>query len=191
MWPWRDWVIQALNADMPYDQFTIEQLAGDLLPNATLSQKIATGFQRNTALNLEAGTDPNEDHYKKVVDRVNTFGAVWLGSTIGCAQCHNHKYDPVSIAEYYRLFAFFNQTPLETRRLSGTAGALRYSGTDLTIPSDSANSEKSQVLEAALQKAMAELSEHLRPQCESLTRNADSAPPPKCVRKKGIPSVSV
>lgn len=116
MWPWRDWVISALNEDKPFDQFSIEQLAGDLLPNATESQKIATAFHRNSPLNLEAGTDPNEDHYKQIVDRVNTTGTIWLGSTVGCAQCHNHKYDPISAKEYYELFAFFNNTPMESKQ---------------------------------------------------------------------------
>lgn len=116
MWPWRDWVITALNEDKPFDQFSIEQLAGDLLPNATESQKIATAFHRNSPLNLEAGTDPNEDHYKQIVDRVNTTGTIWLGSTVGCAQCHNHKYDPLSAKEYYELFAFFNNTPMESKQ---------------------------------------------------------------------------
>lgn len=116
MWPWRDWVIDALNADMPFDRFTIEQIAGDLLPDATESQVVATAFHRNAPMNLEAGTDPREDHYKRLVDRVNTTGTIWLGSTIGCAQCHNHKYDPVSSTEYYELFAFFNTTPMESKQ---------------------------------------------------------------------------
>lgn len=116
MWPWRDWVIRALNNDMPFDRFSIEQLAGDLLPDATESQKIATAFHRNSPLNLEAGTDPDEDHYKQIVDRVNTTGTIWLGSTVGCAQCHNHKYDPISAKEYYELFAFFNSTPMESKQ---------------------------------------------------------------------------
>lgn len=116
MWPWRDWVIEAMNTDMPFDQFSIEQLAGDLLPNATESQKIATAFHRNSPLNLEAGTDPAEDHYKQIVDRVNTTGTIWLGSSLACAQCHNHKYDPISAKEYYELFAFFNNTPMESKQ---------------------------------------------------------------------------
>ncbi len=116
LWPWRDWVIAALNADMPYDRFTIEQLAGDLLPGATESQRIATGFHCNTPLNLEAGTDPEEDQYKRVVDRVNTTGTIWLGTTVGCAQCHNHKYDPISAREYYELSAFFNNAPPESKQ---------------------------------------------------------------------------
>jgi hypothetical protein len=135
MWPWRDWVIRALNADMPFNQFTIEQLAGDLLPHARLEQKIATGFQRNTPLNLEAGTDPQEDRYKQIVDRVNTLGSVWLGSTLGCAQCHNHKYDPISAKEYYQLFAAFNQTPIESTQYGEAMGmsSLKHIGPEVAI----------------------------------------------------------
>ncbi len=105
---YRDWVIAALNADMPFDQFTVEQLAGDLLPNATTEQKIATGLHRNTLHNTEGGIDPEEDRVKKTVDRTNTLGAVWLGLTLGCAQCHSHKYDPISQREYFSLYALFN-----------------------------------------------------------------------------------
>jgi hypothetical protein len=108
MWPYRDWVIRALNNDMPFDQFTIEQLAGDLLPSPTRDQLIATGFHRNTLINEEGGTDPEQFRVEAVIDRVNTTGTVWLGLTIGCAQCHTHKFDPISQHEYYRLFAFFN-----------------------------------------------------------------------------------
>jgi mono/diheme cytochrome c family protein len=108
IWPYRDWVIKALNADMPFDQFTIEQLAGDLLPNATTDQKVATGFHRNTQINEEGGIDPEQFRVEAVVDRVNTTGAVWLGLTVGCAQCHGHKYDPITQRDYYQLFAFFN-----------------------------------------------------------------------------------
>ena len=107
-WRWRDWVIEAINADMSFDQFTVEQLAGDLLPDATTEQNVATGFHRNTLRNAEGGVDREEYRVRAVVDRVNTTGTVWLGLTVGCAQCHDHKYDPVSQREYYRLFAFFN-----------------------------------------------------------------------------------
>src|SRR5579871_477495 len=107
-WPYRDWVIHALNRDLPFDQFTTEQLAGDLLPNATLDQKIATGFHRNTQINEEGGVDPEQFRVEAVIDRVNTTGSVWLGLTVGCCQCHNHKFDPISQREYYQLFAFFN-----------------------------------------------------------------------------------
>lgn len=108
IWPYRDWVIDALNNDMPFDRFVVEQLAGDLMPNATLSQKIATGFHRNTMTNEEGGIDPEEFRVHAVIDRVNTTGAVLLGLTVGCAQCHDHKYDPVSQEEFYGLFAYFN-----------------------------------------------------------------------------------
>ena len=108
IWPYRDWVINALNKDMPFDQFTIEQLAGDLLPNPTLDQRIATGFHRNTMINTEGGVDAEEYRVAAVVDRVNTTATVWLGTTLACAQCHTHKYDPFTQQEYYQLFAFFN-----------------------------------------------------------------------------------
>jgi hypothetical protein len=108
IWPWRDWVIAALNADMPFDQFTIEQLAGDLLPNATPSQIIATGFHRNTMLNEEGGIDPLEYRFLAMTDRMATTGTTWLGLTIGCAQCHSHKYDPILHREYYQLMAFLD-----------------------------------------------------------------------------------
>jgi Protein of unknown function (DUF1549)/Protein of unknown function (DUF1553)/Planctomycete cytochrome C len=108
IWPYRDWVIRALNADMPFDRFTIEQIAGDLLANATTSQKVATGFHRNTMINEEGGIDIAEFRFASVVDRVATTGTVWLGLTVGCAQCHSHKYDPISQREYYGFFAFLN-----------------------------------------------------------------------------------
>jgi mono/diheme cytochrome c family protein len=108
MWPYRDWVIDAINRDMPFDTFTIQQLAGDLLPGATKPQRIATGFHRNTMINQEGGTKPEQFRNEAAVDRVNTTAAVWLGLTAGCAQCHSHKYDPLSHKEYFQLFAFFN-----------------------------------------------------------------------------------
>lgn len=110
MWPWRDWVVSALNANMPYDRFTLEQLAGDLLPQATLEQKIATGFNRNHMHNGEGGRIPEETRVENVMDRAETTATVWLGSTIGCARCHDHKFDPFTQKEYYQLFAFFNNT---------------------------------------------------------------------------------
>lgn len=105
---YRDWVVNSFNRDQPFDQFTIEQLAGDLLPNATMNQKIATGFHRMTLSNFEEGTDKLEFDCKAKVDRVATTGTTWLGLTIGCAECHSHKYDPVSQREFYQLYAFFN-----------------------------------------------------------------------------------
>ncbi len=110
MWPYRDWVIGALNADLPFDRFTIEQLAGDLLPNATQAQKVATGFHRNTMTNSEGGTDNEEFRYEALVDRVNTTFGAWMGTTMACAQCHNHKYDPFLTKEYYQTMAFLDNT---------------------------------------------------------------------------------
>ena len=110
MWPYRDWVIQALNEDKPFDRFTIEQLAGDLLPNPTKPQLVATGFHRNTVINEEGGVDPEQARVEQVMDRVSTTGAVWLGLTVGCAQCHTHKFDPITHKEYYQMLAFFNST---------------------------------------------------------------------------------
>ena len=108
MWPWRDWVLNAYKSNMPFDQFSIEQLAGDLLPNATLSQKIASGFNRNHATTDEGGVIPEEFRVEYVVDRVKTTGNVWMGLTMECAQCHDHKYDPISQEEYYQFYAFYN-----------------------------------------------------------------------------------
>ncbi len=108
IWKYRDWVIEALNRDLPFDQFTIEQLAGDLLPNATDEQRVATGFHRNTQINQEGGIDPEQFRIDSIFDRVATTGTVWLGLTIGCCQCHDHKFDPIEQKEYYRFFAFFN-----------------------------------------------------------------------------------
>lgn len=119
MWPWRDWVINAYNENKPFDQFTIEQLAGDLLPNATLDQKIATGFNRNHRYNSEAGLVPEEFLLENAVDRVDTTSTVWLGLTMGCARCHDHKYDPLSQENYYQMLAFFNNVPEAGRAVKG------------------------------------------------------------------------
>ena len=108
IWKYRDWVINALNRDLPFDQFAVEQLAGDMLPNATLDQKIATGFHRNTQINQEGGIDKEQFRIESVIDRVNTTGTAFLGLTVGCAQCHDHKFDPITQKEFYRLFAFLN-----------------------------------------------------------------------------------
>lgn len=108
IWPYRDWVVRALNEDMPYDQFTIEQLAGDMLENPTMDQLIATGFHRNTMLNEEGGIDPLEFRYHAMVDRVATTGSVWMGLTTGCAQCHTHKFDPITHTDYFSLMALLN-----------------------------------------------------------------------------------
>ncbi len=108
IWPYRDWVINALNRDLPFDQFTIEQLAGDLLPNATLEQKVATGYLRNSMLNQEGGIEPEQFRTESMIDRIDAIGRTWLGLTVNCAQCHNHKFDPIAQREYYQVWAFLN-----------------------------------------------------------------------------------
>ena len=108
IWPYRDWLIQALNRDLPFDQFTVEQLAGDLLPEATLDQRVATGFLRNSMLNQEGGIEPEQFRVEALVDRMDTLGKAFLGLTLNCCQCHDHKYDPFTQKEYYQLFAFLN-----------------------------------------------------------------------------------
>ena len=146
LWPFRDWVIQALNDNMPFDRFTIEQLAGDLLvnkpPETELSQEeiaslIATGFHRCAPTNVEAGTDQEEGRVNQIFDRVNTTATVWLGVTLECAQCHDHKHDPFTMQDYYGLFAFFNNTPRETDFLNEKAqAALRFTGPYFTLPGE-------------------------------------------------------
>ncbi len=108
IWKYRDWIVNALNRDLPYDQFVVEQLAGDLLPEPTIDQRVATGFNRNTQINQEGGIDPEQFRVEAVLDRVNTFGTAFLGLTLSCAQCHDHKFDPITQRDYYRLYAFFN-----------------------------------------------------------------------------------
>ena len=127
IWPWRDWVINAFNKDMPFNRFTIEQIAGDMLPSATHDQIVATGFHRNTSFNEEGGTNPEQFRVERTVDRTNTTGTVWLGLSVGCAQCHTHKYDPISHKEYFQFYAFLNSmdepkvsmpTPEQAKRLT-------------------------------------------------------------------------
>jgi hypothetical protein len=127
MWRWRDWVINAYNANMPFDRFTIEQLAGDLVPGATLDQRIATGFNRNHRGNGEGGVIPEEYAVEYVADRVDTTATVWMGLTFGCVRCHDHKYDPFKQKEYYQLFAYFNQVPEHGR-------AIKYGNSPPFIP---------------------------------------------------------
>lgn len=109
-WPWRDWVIDAFNRNLPYDQFTLDQIAGDMVPNPTEDQLLATGFHRNTMTNTEGGTDDEEFRVAAIKDRIDTTGQVWMGLTMGCAKCHSHKYDPITQRDYYSMFAIFNQT---------------------------------------------------------------------------------
>jgi len=112
-WRWRNWVIDAINRDMPFDQFTREQIAGDLLPNATVEQRVATGFHRHTLTNREGGIDSNQFKFENIADRSSTVGSVWLGLTVGCAQCHDHKYDPIKQKDFYQLYAFFDNAEEE------------------------------------------------------------------------------
>jgi hypothetical protein len=132
---WREWVIDAFNQNVPFDRFTVEQIAGDLLPNATLSQKIASGFNRNHMITYEGGAIPEEYLTAYIVDRVNTTGTVWLGLTVGCTQCHDHKFDPMTQKEFYQLYAFFNNVP--EQGLDGRSGNAAPS-----IPAPSAEQQR-------------------------------------------------
>ncbi|MBC7365719.1 MAG: PSD1 domain-containing protein [Undibacterium sp.] len=143
IWKYRDWVVNALNRDQPYDQFVIEQLAGDLLPDPTTEQKIATGFNRNTQINQEGGIDPEQFRIESVMDRVATFGSAFLGLTINCAQCHDHKFDPIPQADYYRLFAFFNNTVDDGHGENVPGGRLSFASVD--GPADNFVAEIAQV----------------------------------------------
>lgn len=149
-WAYRDWVIEAMNADLPFDQFTVEQLAGDLLPEPSLDQRIATGFHRTSTCNVEAGVHPEENRVNQVFDRVNTTGLTWLGATLECAQCHSHKYDPISQEEYYQFFAFFNNTPLEVENKSGAGVSFDFWGPKMELPT----SAEEQALRARLKDAV-------------------------------------
>ena len=159
IWPYRDWVVDAFNRDMPFDRFTFEQIAGDLLPGGTLEQKIATGFNRCTTVNVEAGTDREENRVQAVFDRVNTTATVWLGTSMACAQCHNHKYDPFSQADYYRLFAYFNSTLSETAE--GDQAAREFIGPKLTLPMTPAKQVRRQELQGQREPVAHELKKRL------------------------------
>ena len=164
VWPFRDWVIDALNADMPFDQFTLEQLAGDLLPTPSLPQQIATGFHRLTTCNVEAGVDPEENRTNQVLERVNTTGTLWLGTSLACCQCHSHKYDPFTQQEYYQFFAFFNNTPLE---VSGEGVQREFDGPKLELPLARHRAqalEHLQLSKTDLEKTLAEHSQTLEQQ---------------------------
>ena len=143
---WRDWVIDAINADMPFDQFTIEQLAGDLLPNATSMQRLATAFHRQTLTNTEGGADQEQFRVEACFDRTETTGAVWLGLTVGCARCHSHKYDAISQREYYQLFAFYNNGDEQS----------------LVVPKSEEEIKHYQQSKASHDAAIAEVTEELR-----------------------------
>ena len=147
-WIWRDWVVKALNADMPFDQFTIEQLAGDLLPDATVDQKIASGFNRNHLLNGEGGAIAEEQRFNNLFDRVDTTSTTWLGLTMACAQCHDHKYDPLTQADYYALLDAFNRVP-ETGMPTRFSSRIRVSPPVVELPTDEQRTQRA-ALEAAM-----------------------------------------
>ena len=146
MWAYRDWVVDALNDDMPFDQFTITQIAGDLLPDANEATRIATGFHRCAPTNVEAGTDPEESRINQVFDRVNTTAAIWLGVTLECAQCHDHKYDPFSQEEYYRFAAYFNSTEAEVERANPKVpSSIKFIGPSMNLSHDPWETERKRV----------------------------------------------
>lgn len=147
MWPYRDWVVDALNADMPFDQFTIEQLAGDLLPEPTTSQLIATGFNRNVPVNFSGGTKVPEVRANVLHDRVATTGAVWLGLTLECAQCHDHKFDDISQKEYYELYAFFNKAIPEFEQQGEGMFRKHFTGRNVLVYPNDEDRQKGQELE--------------------------------------------
>jgi hypothetical protein len=155
-WPYRDWVIKALNKNMPFDQFTIEQLAGDMLPNATIDQKVATGFVRSSMLQTEGGTDPAENNWNTQVERASTVGTAWLGSTIGCAQCHNHKYDPFTQQHFYKMVAFFNNIAFVDTAKAGSKP--RFTEPTLELPS-AEQAQKRDALKIELKNAENQLNE--------------------------------
>src|SRR6185503_13936408 len=152
-WVWRDWVVRALNTNMPFEQFTIEQLAGDLLPNATTEQKIATGFNRCHMLNGEGGAIAEEQRNVVVFDRVDVTATTWLGLTMACAQCHDHKYDPISQRDYYRMFAYFNNVP--ESGVPGGSGQYRIADPAMYVGSEP-ELAKLKTLEDASAKARAD-----------------------------------
>jgi hypothetical protein len=165
MWLWRQWVIDAFNKNMPFDEFTIEQLAGDMLPNATVDQKIASGFNRNNMVNFEGGADPDEYATKYVVDRVDTTATVWLGSTLRCAECHDHKFDPFSQKEFYQFYALFNNIPEK-----GLDGKTENPVPSIKVPSPS---QKAQI--AKLEKQIASSEKKLKAKLESPNPKLDAA----------------
>jgi len=161
MWRWRDWVIEAFNRNLPFNEFARDQIAGDMLPNATLEQKVATGFNRNHRANTEDGIIPEEYAVEYVVDRVETNSAVFLGLTLGCARCHNHKYDPFTQKEFYQMFAYFNNVPEQGR-------AMKYGNSEPLIP---APTRPQQAALAAIDQKIHATEESLRKQDAPIARD--------------------
>lgn len=172
-WRYRDWVIEAINADMPFDQFTREQLAGDLLPESDAMKHLATAFHRQTLTNTEGGTDQEEFRVAAVIDRLNTTGTVWLGLTVGCAQCHSHKYDPLTQAEYYQLYAFFNNADETNTNVPISEEAVESYQTQKAIH-DKLISEQKTKIEARLQELSKTLPEWEAKLKEKIAKEPDS-----------------
>lgn len=169
MWPWRDWVVRAINANMPYDQFTLWQLAGDLLPNATVEQRLASGFNRNHMINGEGGRIAEETRVENVMDRVETTSTVWLGLTMGCSKCHDHKFDPLTMRDYYALYDVFNQTSEDGKGRSGQA----LPNMDMSTPAELERVKKANEKVAAIAKEVEafELKKFPRPARRPLTES--------------------
>lgn len=173
-WPWRDWVVAAFNDNMPFDQFTIEQFAGDLLPEATDEQRLATCFHRNHMHNGEGGRDPSESRVDYVLDRTNTMGTLWLGLTLGCAQCHDHKFDPISQSDYYSLTAFFNSID-ETGAAGGGAKPFLAYKSALVQPAIDESQQVLEQMKAALDQVKLDSEDAFTAE---LTRMIEKAQPP-------------
>ncbi|MCI0390969.1 MAG: DUF1553 domain-containing protein [Acidobacteria bacterium] len=166
MWPWRDWLIKAFNQNKHYDQFTIEQLAGDLLPNATIDQKIASGFNRNHMINYEGGAIPEEYLNEYIVDRVETTANAWMGMTMGCARCHTHKYDPISHKEFYQFYAFFNN--ISEKGLDGQRG---NAAPFLSMPADEQKTRRDELDKTIIELVKALDEENVKPLQEAWEKN--------------------
>ncbi|MCB1211326.1 MAG: DUF1553 domain-containing protein, partial [Verrucomicrobiales bacterium] len=170
MWPWRDWVVKAINENMPYDQFTVWQLAGDLLPEATQEQRLASGFNRNHMINGEGGRIAEETRVENVMDRVETTATVWLGLTMGCTKCHDHKFDPLTMHDYFAMYDYFNQTSEDGKGRSGQAAPAM----DLSTPEDVERVRKATLrVNAIAEEVVAfELKKFPRPEGKPLTESA-------------------
>ncbi|MCX6954953.1 MAG: PSD1 and planctomycete cytochrome C domain-containing protein [Verrucomicrobia bacterium] len=176
MWPWRDWVVNALNANMPFDQFTIEQLAGDLLPNATREQKLASGFHRNNMFNGEGGRIAEETRVENVFDRVETTATVWLGATFTCARCHDHKFDPFKQTDYYALYDIFNQMSETGGASGGQRGGQLLPNLDLSTDAERAAVKVAQAQIDLISKEVEayELKKFPRPEGKPLADSPDA-----------------
>jgi hypothetical protein len=169
MWPWRDWVAKAFNANMPYDQFTVWQLAGDLLPNATPEQKLATGFNRNHMMNGEGGRIAEESRVENVFDRVETTSTIWMGLTLGCSKCHDHKFDPLTMRDYFAMYDFFNQTSETGQGRGGQATPAM----DMSTPAELERTRKAEsaLAEVATEVEQFELTKFPRDEGKPLTES--------------------